>query len=336
MLKVIKRWLIRILVAGVVLAVLSIGWLVIYATSDLPVTPPVQFSLKHGSSLRSSARQLQAAGIINSPGQFELLARLKGDALNVQAGNYEITGNISPYLLLRLITSGPHGQDQITVVEGWTFRQLRDALDAHAAIKHDTRGLAESEIADRLGTKSPSLEGWFFPETYYFTNGSSDVSILRRGYRMMQSQLEDRWKARASGLPLATPYEALILASIVEKETGQASERPMIAAVFINRLRNGMKLQTDPTVIYGLGENFDGNLRKRDLLTDTAYNTYTCTGLPPTPISLPGVASLTAALNPAPTNALYFVSRGDGTSHFSGSLTEHERAVTRYQRRGNR
>jgi|KBSMisStaDraftv2_1062788.scaffolds.fasta_scaffold00764_19 UPF0755 protein len=336
MLKVIKRWLIRILVAGVVLAVLSIGWLVIYATSDLPVTPPVQFSLKHGSSLRSSARQLQAAGIINSPGQFELLARLKGDALNVQAGNYEITGNISPYLLLRLITSGPHGQDQITVVEGWTFRQLRDALDAHAAIKHDTRGLAESEIADRLGTKSPSLEGWFFPETYYFTNGSSDVSILRRGYRMMQSQLEDRWKARASGLPLATPYEALILASIVEKETGQASERPMIAAVFINRLRNGMKLQTDPTVIYGLGENFDGNLRKRDLLTDTAYNTYTRTGLPPTPISLPGVASLTAALNPAPTNALYFVSRGDGTSHFSGSLTEHERAVTRYQRRGNR
>jgi len=316
--------------------VLSIGWLVIYATSDLPVTPPVQFSLKHGSSLRSSARQLQAAGIINSPGQFELLARLKGDALNVQAGNYEITGNISPYLLLRLITSGPHGQDQITVVEGWTFRQLRDALDAHAAIKHDTRGLAESEIADRLGTKSPSLEGWFFPETYYFTNGSSDVSILRRGYRMMQSQLEDRWKARASGLPLATPYEALILASIVEKETGQASERPMIAAVFINRLRNGMKLQTDPTVIYGLGENFDGNLRKRDLLTDTAYNTYTRTGLPPTPISLPGVASLTAALNPAPTNALYFVSRGDGTSHFSGSLTEHERAVTRYQRRGNR
>ena len=336
MLKVIKRWLIRILVAGVVLAVLSIGWLVIYATSDLPVTPPVQFSLKHGSSLRSSARQLQAAGIINSPGQFELLARLKGDALNVQAGNYEITGNISPYLLLRLITSGPHGQDQITVVEGWTFRQLRDALDAHAAIKHDTRGLAESEIADRLGTKSPSLEGWFFPETYYFTNGSSDVSILRRGYRMMQSQLEDRWKARASGLPLATPYEALILASIVEKETGQASERPMIAAVFINRLRNGMKLQTDPTVIYGLGENFDGNLRKRDLLTDTAYNTYTRTGVPPTPISLPGVASLTAALNPAPTNALYFVSRGDGTSHFSGSLTEHERAVTRYQRRGNR
>jgi UPF0755 protein len=336
MLKVIKRWLIRILVAGVVLAVLSIGWLVIYATSDLPVTPPVQFSLKHGSSLRSSARQLQAVGIINSPGQFELLARLKGDALNVQAGNYEITGNISPYLLLRLITSGPHGQDQITVVEGWTFRQLRDALDAHAAIKHDTRGLAESEIADRLGTKSPSLEGWFFPETYYFTNGSSDVSILRRGYRMMQSQLEDRWKARASGLPLATPYEALILASIVEKETGQASERPMIAAVFINRLRNGMKLQTDPTVIYGLGENFDGNLRKRDLLTDTAYNTYTRTGLPPTPISLPGVASLTAALNPAPTNALYFVSRGDGTSHFSGSLTEHERAVTRYQRRGNR
>ena len=162
MLKVIKRWLIRILVAGVVLAVLSIGWLLIYATSDLPVKPPVQFSLKHGSSLRSSARQLQAAGIINSPRQFELLARLKGDALNVQAGNYEITGNISPYLLLRLITSGTHGQDQITVVEGWTFRQLRDALDAHAAIKHDTRGLAESEIADRLGTKSPSLEGWFF------------------------------------------------------------------------------------------------------------------------------------------------------------------------------
>ena len=334
MLKVIKRWLIRILLTGVGVAVLSIAWLVIYATGDLPIKPPAQFSLKHGSSLRSSARQLHAAGVINSPRQFELLARLKGDAGNVQAGNYEITGSLSPYSLLRLITSGARGQDQITVVEGWTFRELRDALDAHTALKHDTHGLAESEIVERLGMKLPSAEGWFFPETYYFTNGSSDVSILRRAYRMMQSQLEDRWKARASGLPLATPYEALILASIVEKETGQASERPMIAAVFINRLRNGMKLQTDPTVIYGLGSQFDGNLRKRDLTTDGPYNTYMRAGLPPTPIALPGMASLAAALKPAPGKVLYFVSRGDGSSHFSNSLAEHERAVTKYQRRG--
>jgi len=213
---------------------------------------------------------------------------------------------------------------------------VRAALDAHPAIKHDTQGVAEADIIARLGISRPSVEGWFFPDTYNFVNNTSDVELLQRAYRAMQSQLDALWNARAQGLPLADAYDALILASIVEKETGQAGERPLIAAVFLNRLRAGMKLQTDPTVIYGLGAQFDGNLRKRDLLADGPYNTYTRAGLPPTPIAMPGLASLAATLNPAPTKALYFVAQGDGTSHFSNTLAEHERAVTKYQRRGVR
>ena len=213
---------------------------------------------------------------------------------------------------------------------------MRAALDAHAAIRHDTQSFPESEIVKRLGVPHGSAEGLFFPDTYYFANGTSDVAILQRAYRAMQAQLDPLWNSRAGGLPLQNPYQALILASIIEKETGQPGERAMIAAVFVNRLKLGMRLQTDPTVIYGLGEQFDGDLRKRDLLADGLYNTYTREGLPPTPIAMPGADSLTAALNPAPSKALYFVARGDGTSHFSATLAEHERAVTKYQKRGKR
>ena len=188
----------------------------------------------------------------------------------------------------------------------------------------------------RLGIPQASAEGLFFPDTYYFANGISDVSIMQRAYRAMQVQLDSVWNSRASGLPLENPYQALILASIIEKETGQPDERALIAAVFVNRLRLGMRLQTDPTVIYGLGAEFDGDLRKRDLLADGPYNTYTREGLPPTPIAIPGADALAAALNPAPSKALYFVARGDGTSYFSATLAEHERAVTKYQRRGKR
>jgi UPF0755 protein len=213
---------------------------------------------------------------------------------------------------------------------------MRTTLDEHPDLAHTTRALTDEEVLQRLDIKEVSPEGLFFPDTYHFASGSSDLRILERAHRLMQSHLEARWAARAPDLPLATPYEALILASIVEKETGREEERPLIAAVLVNRLRKGMPLQADPTVIYGLGEGFDGNLRKRDLLTDARYNTYTRTGLPPTPIAMPGLASLAAALNPPASDVLYFVSRGDGSSHFSRTLGEHERAVTKYQRSGRR
>jgi UPF0755 protein len=336
MLKTIKQFVTRVF-WGMVLASAAIAaWFASYVYSDLSIRPPIQFSLKHGSSLRSATHQMQAAGLLDSPLRFELLARMTGNANRVQAGNYEIVVHITPLSLLEKITSGERGQDQIMLQEGWTFSQMRAALDAHIALKHDTSGLTEAEIASRLGVKIASVEGMFFPDTYYFVNGSSDLSIMRRAQRSMQSQLDALWAARPSGLPFDNAYQALILASVVEKETGQPGERGMIAAVFINRLKIGMKLQTDPTVIYGLGAQFDGNLRKRDLLADGPYNTYTRAGLPPTPIAMPGLGALTAALNPVPSKALYFVARGDGTSQFSASLAEHERAVTRYQRHGNR
>jgi UPF0755 protein len=336
MLKVLKRFFKRLFWLGLALTVAFFAWLIGYGLLETNFAAPLQFSLKEGSSLRSAARQMNEAGVLASPWQFEALGRLSQHATHVQAGNYEVRDAISPYKLLQMITSGVRGQDKLTVVEGWTFNQLREALDAHPALKHDTRGVAETELIARLEIAERSAEGWFLPDTYFFPNGASDLALLQRAHRAMRAQLDASWKARADGLPLATPYEALILASIVEKETGQPAERPLIAEVFANRLKIGMKLQTDPTVIYGLGEEFDGNLRKRDLLADGPYNTYVRTGLPPTPIALPGIAALTAALNPAPGKALYFVARGDGSSHFSNNLADHERAVTKYQRRGTR
>jgi UPF0755 protein len=332
-----KRWLWFMLMLPVACGALAAGWLAYYAYSPLETAQtPLQFSLKAGSSLKSAAQQMANAGVLDAPTRFVVLARLMGEAGNIKAGNYEVEKPITPLKLLRKITEGDYTQDVITLVEGWTFQQMRKALDEHSAIRHDTGGLDNTEILLRLDISDSSPEGWFFPDTYHFSRGGSDFAILRRAHRLMRATLADQWERRTPGLPLATPYEALILASIIEKETGQPSERRLIAAVFANRLRAGMKLQTDPSVIYGLGQNFDGNLRKRDLLTDTPYNTYTRVGLPPTPIALPGLASLSAALNPAQSDALYFVSRGDGTSHFSRTLGEHDRAVTRYQKSGRR
>jgi len=325
-------------IIGIVLLVIAILLLWLVGANFIPkeLEKPAQFSLKHGSSLRSAARQLRVAGVLESPWRFEILARLRGFEDRIQAGNYEITGGLSPWALLQKVTSGDHRQDKLTIVEGWTFAQLRTALDSHPALRHDLINLSDSEIAVRVGLATPVPEGMFYPDTYFFVSGTPDLEVLQRASRMMQSQLDALWASRAPDLPLATPYEALILASIVEKETGQAAERGLIAAVFTNRLRIGMKLQTDPTVIYGLGADFDGDLRKRDLITDTPYNTYTRAGLPPTPIAMPGFAALNAALHPASNRSIYFVARGDGSSHFSELLVEHERAVTKYQRRGNR
>ena len=320
--------------AATVIFASAFAW---YATAEIPTAPlPLQFNIKPGSSLRGAALEMERAGALRRPALFVLLGRLLGEARNIKTGNYELSEPVTPYRLLQKIAQGDVTQTTVRFVEGWTFRQLRRTLDEHPQVAHASRGLTDEEILQRLGIKENSPEGLFFPDTYHFAGGSSDLRILARAYRLMQSHLEARWTARPPDSPLATPYEALILASIVEKETGRDEERPLVAAVLVNRLRKGMLLQADPTVIYGLGETFDGNLRKRDLLADAPYNTYTRAGLPPTPIAMPGLASLMAALNPPATNALYFVSRGDGTSQFSSTLGEHERAVTKYQRSGKR
>ncbi len=304
-----------------------------YAYRPLPLpNTPFEFSLKQGSSLKSAARQMQQAQLLEQDSLFVWLARLLGKSAQIKAGNYELEHPVSPLDLLEIITKGDFSQSQMSVIEGWTFKQFRTALNANPDIAHDALNLTDAEILQRIGAAEKYPEGLFFPDTYYFAAGSSDLLIFKRAYQTMQKRLQEAWLNRAPDLPLQDPYQALILASIVEKETGTASDRDMISGVFVNRLRKGMLLQTDPTVIYGLGDRFDGNLRKRDLLADTAYNTYTRAGLTPTPIALPGVAALQAAVHPAQTDALYFVARGDGSSHFSSTLNEHNRAVNQYQK----
>jgi len=302
-----------------------------YRPLQLPATP-FEFELKQGSSLKNMARDMRQAGLLQQEVLFVWLGRLLGKSTQLKAGNYALERPLSPLELLDIFTKGDVSQNQMSVIEGWTFKQLRAALNASPDIAHDTLNLSDAEILQRIGATETHPEGLFFPDTYYFAAGSSDLAIIKRAYRVMQQRMQEAWAGRDAGLPLQTPYQALILASIVEKETGTPADRALIAGVFVNRLRKGMLLQTDPTVIYGLGEQFDGNLRKRDLLADTAYNTYTRGGLTPTPIALPGMAALQATLHPAKTDALYFVARGDGSSQFSSNLDAHNRAVNRYQK----
>ena len=327
--RILKR-LILFVLAGIFLFA---GWFAYHvnAAVQLPATP-YEFSIKSGSSLRSVARQLVDAGVLHDAWSFVLLSRVMGYAASLKAGDYELIEGASPLQLLERISTGDVNQSEVRFIEGWTFSQLRRALDEHPAIRHDTAGLSDQKILQLIGASETAAEGLFFPDTYYFVRGNSDIAILKRAYRIMQNNLNIAWAERATNLPLTDAYQALILASIVEKETGRESDRTTIASVFLNRLRLGMRLQTDPTVIYGLGEKFDGNLRKKDLLTDQEYNTYTRRGLPPTPIAMPGLASIQAALNPAKTGALYFVAKGDGESHFSSNLTDHNRAVSKYQK----
>lgn len=298
--------------------------------------PQIDFHIAPGSSLRSAAGQISEAGAEISPWLFVALGKALRAEASIKAGSYEIARGITPLQLLRKLTRGDVTQTEIVFIEGWTFRQMRERLDAHPDIGHDSRGLSDAEILRRIGAPETRAEGLFFPDTYLFSKRSSDLDLLARAYRAMQNHLAREWAARAPGLPYRDPYQALTMASIVEKETGRDQDRPLVAAVFVNRLRQGMLLQTDPTVIYGVGEKFDGNLRKIDLLTDTPYNTYTRGGLPPTPIAMPGLASLQSALHPAASEAVYFVARGDGSSHFSRTLDEHNQAVQRYQKGGKR
>ena len=295
---------------------------------------PLDFRVMAGSSLRSAIAQMRDAGIDVDPTLLATLARFNKSDTAIKAGSYVVNAGVTPSQLLDKLLKGKVTQGELTLVEGWTFRQWRGRMDSHPDLRHELRDMTEAQIIERLGLHIVSLEGRLFPDTYFFDKQSTDLELLARASRAMQRKLDTEWVQRAAGLPYKTPEEALIMASIVEKETGRESDRNLVAAVFVNRLRKGMMLQTDPTVIYGLGEAFDGNLRRRDLHADTPYNTYTRHGLPPTPIAMPGQAALRAALNPAPSAVLYFVARGDGSSQFSQTLDEHNNAVNRYQRGG--
>lgn len=292
------------------------------------------FDVRPGETLKAVARELETAGVLRDQRALVALARWHGVDRSIKAGNYEVpAGSTLPQLLARL-TEGDVTQVGITIVEGTTFDDLKRALLQDPRVAKTVLQLSDPELMAKLGANDKVAEGWFFPDTYYFSVGIADVALLRRAHELMRKHLQAAWEKRAADLPLASAYDALILASIVEKETGRPADRPLVASVFVNRLRLGMRLQTDPTVIYGIRDRFDGNLRKIDLETDTPYNTYTRAGLPPTPIALPSQASLDAVVNPPRTDYLYFVSRGDGSSEFSKNLPDHTRAVARFQKNG--
>ena len=285
-----------------------------------------------GSSLRGIVGQLRERGVTRaSPWYWRALAARMRVAGKLRAGEYALSPGITPRQLLANMAAGKVVQHDFTIVDGWTFAELRLALAAAEFLRHDSAGLDGAEIMRRIGAPGEAPEGRFLPETYAYVKGDSDLDVLKRAHLAMARTLETMWPARDPGLPLTTPYEALILASIVERETGRADERARIAGVFVRRLEKHMLLQTDPTVIYGMGSSYAGNLRKIDLTTDTPFNTYMRPGLPPTPIALPGKPALQAALHPAPGNALYFVARGDGSHVFSDTLEEHNRNVQCYQ-----
>lgn len=331
------RWLKRLTLALLAALAVGAGGLYYYATYQTRFVPAtLTYDLRYGVKPRTVARELTALGVLRHPVLFALLMRVRGDAPYIKAGNYEIESPVSPLLLLRKLTRGDATQSGIRFIEGWTFRQVRQALDAHDGIVHDTHSMSNEDIARKLGIEDGRIEGWIFPESYHFARGTSDLAVLRRAHRLMQKHLGEQWDKRDQTLPLGSPYEALVLASIVEKETGKPAERALVSAVFVNRMRLGMRLQTDPAVIYGMGNTYSGSLRRRDLQTDTPWNTYTRAGLPPTPIAMPGLASLQAALHPMASPMLYFVARGDGSSHFSQTLDEHNAAVFKYLRTGDK
>lgn len=322
-----------LLVAGVLAAVLTVQYRqFVSAPMEIPETG-YRLEVVPGMSLGRIAAQLKADGLIDDPLLLRALGRLSGQAAQIKAGEYELSPGSTPSQLLAKLVAGDVVRYSLTIVEGWTFKQLLQAVRAEPALTQTLAGASEAQIMERLGAPDLHPEGQFLPETYHFPRGTTDLAFLKRAFEHMQERLEAEWAARRRDLPLKSPYEALILASIIERETGVPAERPQIAGVFVRRLQKGMRLQTDPTVIYGMGERYQGDIRFSDLRRDTPYNTYTRYGLPPTPIALPSAAAIRAALNPAPGAELYFVARGDGSHHFSSSLAEHNEAVRRYQLR---
>lgn len=333
--KVVRRFLLVLLLLAALAAMVG-GAAAWWLGQPLQTSAPsLELEIEPGTSPRGVAQAVVDAGVQTDARWLYYWFRLSGQDRQIRAGNYELNAGVTPRSLLQKLVRGEESLRAITFVEGWTFRQMRALMAKEEFLKHDTALMSETDIMAALGKPGMAAEGMFFPDTYTYAKGSSELAVLRRAQHAMERRLNEAWAQRSADTPLKSAYEALILASIVEKETGKASDRGQIAGVFSNRLRVGMRLQTDPSVIYGLGANFDGNLRRRDLQTDTPWNTYTRAGLPPTPIAMPGKASLMAAVRPDPTKAYYFVARGDGSSHFSANLEEHNRAVNRYQRGGN-
>jgi len=321
--------------AGLKALVVLAGYGVLQRWLDTPLAvgaAPLEIEIPRGQPLAVTARQLAERGVLDHPRWLQLYARATGADARIRAGEYAVPAGTTPRSLLALLESGAVIQHAVTIVEGWTFRELRAALEAEPYLDHTLAGQDAAAVMVALGEPGMPAEGLFFPDTYLFGKGTTDLEILRLARNRMRRELEAAWAARAADLPVHSAYEALILASIVEKETALASERPRIAGVFTERLRIGMRLQTDPTVIYGLGTDFDGNLRRADLERDGPYNTYTRAGLPPTPIALPGAEALRAAVNPDERGELYFVATGlaDGSHEFSRTLKEHQAAVSRY------
>jgi len=316
------------------LAALAVGaWGVWWVHQPLKLSAPsLDLSIEPGTTPRGIATAVADAGVDVQPRLLYWWFRISGQSRQMRAGSYELEPGVTPQILLNVLVRGEEATRSVVLVEGWNIRQVRAALAKAEQLKQETAGLSDEALMEKLGRAGQHPEGRFFPDTYTYSKNSTDTALLQRAMRAMDRKLAAAWAARASDLPLKSSDEALILASIVEKETGKANERAQIASVFVNRLRAGMPLQTDPAVIYGLGTRFDGNLRKKDLQTDTPWNTYTRNGLPPTPIAMPGKSALLAAVQPAQGKSLYFVSRGDGTSQFSNSLEEHNNAVNRYQR----
>ena len=308
------------------------AWLWWFATHPVALpTTPFEFTVHTGATVRSVSRQLAQKGLLHEGESLWILARILGRARTIQAGTYRLDQPVTPIELLDKMRRGDVVMVEMIFIEGTTLRQWLAQLAEEPLVRHTLAGKPEAELRAAIGIAQSSGEGWFFPDTYRFAPGVSDVDILKRAHAAMKKRLEEGWQARDPELPLTDPYQALILASIVEKETAAPDERPLVASVFVNRLKRGMRLQTDPTVIYGMGASYDGNIRKRDLTTDTPWNTYTRDGLPPTPIAMPGAGAIRAAVQPAKTDYLYFVARGNGTHEFTRSLEEHNRAVAKYQ-----
>ncbi len=333
-----RRWLRALTAVAAVLLLLALAaaggylWLLREFRAPGPATAAFGIEVDPGASLRSVLARLEGSGAVRNARAVQVYLRLRGQRPRVLAGTYEIPAHASPEEILALFEQGKVVLEQLTVVEGATFSDFLEALGQHPRVLHTLRGKSSADIMAALGQRGVSAEGEFFPDTYRFAANTPDVAILALAYDSMQRALTAAWAQRSPGLPYDSPYQALILASMVEKEAALKSERAQIAGVFLNRLRRGMRLQSDPTVIYGLGEKYDGSIHTRDLLRDTPYNTYTRAGLPPTPVALPGRESLLAAVRPEPTQALYFVATGlgDGAHHFSSSLAEHNSAVKTY------
>ncbi|HLQ25992.1 MAG TPA: endolytic transglycosylase MltG [Acidiferrobacterales bacterium] len=321
----------KLLLTGLV-ALLLIAAIYLYWLMGMHLHPgETSYVVQPGTTLRSFARELHQQGILPDSHSLVWLAYIKGRSRDLKAGEYRFRAGITPLELLDQVVSGRVVEYPLALIEGWTFKQSLEAINVAPKLTHTLQGLRPEEIMRKLGYGDIHPEGRFYPDTYYYSMGTSDLMLLRQAYKKMELFLQKEWSQRAPQLPFKTPDEALILASIVEKETAQPDERKLIAGVFINRLRRGMRLQTDPSVIYGMGDQYRGNIRLQDLRGDTPYNTYVRYGLPPTPIAMPGAEAIHAVLNPAETKALYFVSRGDGSHVFSGTLEEHNKAVIKYQ-----